>query len=92
MADGQRRVPLCCLAWGRQSATGAQGAPGGRNLGGEGLMMYVSKARIGKSKARIRRDIFPLHVINLKQMTHSGCWAPKQMSVESLSLFKNTEL
>lgn len=92
MADGQRRVPLCCLAWERQSATAAQGAPGGCNLGGEGMMMYVSKARIGKSKARIRRDFFPLHVINLKEMMHSDSWAPKRMSAESISFFKNTEL
>lgn len=79
MADGQRRVLLCCLASGQQSVTAPQGAPGGRNLGEKAD--DVSKARIGKSKARIRR-ISPLHVINLKQMMHSDCWAPKQMSVE----------
>lgn len=52
----QRRVPLCCLARGQQSVTAAQGAPGGRNLGEKDD--DVSKARIGKSKARIRR-VFP---------------------------------
>lgn len=80
MADGQRRVPFCCLTRERQSATAAQGAPGGHNLGEKDD--DVSEARIRKSKARIKGFFSPFPVINLKQMMHSGRWAPKQMSVE----------